>query len=448
MKLQIVIPNNNIAERKYIIHVIISDFLKIPFDLYLSNTTENYILQFGEKSIIIKDSFFSKHKEEKSYLDEKNIPEKLLWFDYKDIKTPIIYGENTLNISDAKVECGLDIFASSFFMLSRWEEFVIHKKDTEGRCPEEAMFVVKHKIFNRAIVNEYCDLLKYLLQKIAFKITNSDRKFTVFPTHDIDFLFRYNSIFSLIKILGGDLFRRKSVNDFVNTVKSFVKFRLGKTNDPFDTFDYYMDLSEKYGYKSSFYFKPSTKGEHDATYDIFDNRVMRIISNIISRGHLFGIHPSKNTFNNKEQLQIEYDRIKSINEDIIGGRQHYLLYDLPETLNYWNDLGLLYDCGLGFYDRVGFRCGTCFSYRFFDCVNRTTLKLIQKPLHVMDVAVCRDNPDKELIMSRVKSIIDTVAKHKGEFVILWHNAVFDSHYRIKLLSAYEEILNYTDCVKI
>ena len=56
-----------------------------------------------------------------------------------------------------------------------------------------------------------------------------------------------------------------------------------------------------------------------------------IIDKIIRRGHEVGIHPSKNTFHNLNQFNREVTRLNKIYPGISGGRQHFLLYDLPIT---------------------------------------------------------------------------------------------------------------------
>ena len=65
-------------------------------------------------------------------MDKNNIPEKVRFFKNeflaeKDI--PVIYGDNELKISENKIICGINIFASSFFMLTHWEELVNKKRD-------------------------------------------------------------------------------------------------------------------------------------------------------------------------------------------------------------------------------------------------------------------------------------------------------------------------------
>ncbi|MCD6557000.1 MAG: hypothetical protein J7K64_07380, partial [Bacteroidales bacterium] len=129
------IPNNNIPERKYIIDVLFSEFFGIDCEIETYDG-KNYIIKFHDKEIEIKDAFFDNFREELSYLKKENIPEKVIFSENQFIpeaNIPIIYGNSDIEVAENKIFCGIDIFASSFFMLTRWEEYVISEKDKHGR---------------------------------------------------------------------------------------------------------------------------------------------------------------------------------------------------------------------------------------------------------------------------------------------------------------------------
>ena len=416
-KLQIFIPADNFDEREYIIRSIFGDILGLTYDLIASDTNINYTIQFSTGKIIFKDDFFRHFKEPLTYRNINNIPKTISWLDsspYFNENIPVIFGDNTIREEVDQVFVGLDIFASSFFMLTRWEETVIEKKDIFGRCTECEMFVVRHNLFKRPIVNEYVSFLKNLLIHLNFNVPSGIRKFEACITHDVDYLFRFGSLFSLGQNLAGDLLSRKSLRTAGRTIMNYGRFKKGIIKDPFDTFDELMDLSEKYSLKSSFFF-----------YSILDERVKEIILNINQREHEVGIHPSFNTFNNPYLLRTEYNRLTSIGIPVEGGRQHFLKYDLTVTPGYWEETGLKYDCGLGFTERAGFRCGICWPYKMFDIKKRKILKLYQKPLCVMEMALIRWEPAPEKLFTDIQEILNQVKKHSGLFVFLWHNDSFN-----------------------
>lgn len=437
-----------LQEKAYILDYLFQDVLqlKINVEEIWDKSQANYVLDFGGKILEIKDSFFGNLLiDDLSYLDKKNIPENVVWVKnpYTNDLIPGIYGENKFVLKEGYVYCGLDIIASTFFMLTRWEEIVL-PKDEHGRPLEEKMFVVKHNLYQRPIVNEYIELLRNMLISLGISLPEVIVEFTPFVTHDVDNLFRYASFRNFCMNLAGDLLHRKSLKFFFLTCFKYVRYRLGKIKDPFDTFDELMDLSDKVGIKNAFYFIPSFSAENDARYNIFDPRIKNIINHIEERGHEVGIHPSKNTFHNKLQFQEEMKRLYSLTSNIKGGRQHFLLYDVIDSFQNWDEgQRLEYDAGLGFYDRAGFRCGICYPYPVFDLHRRSQLGLIEKPLIVMECALLRNNTRQyEAIYQEIVELIDVVRKYNGWFVFLWHN---DNLNRIEAAGykfIYTEVIRY------
>jgi hypothetical protein len=445
--MEVIIPHNNIKERVYIISLLCNQFLHLPINISVTERDiQAYVFIINEKKLIIKDFFFDRHRAPLSYLHLKNIPKNLnwlVWDEYIVNPIPIIYGDNYLKIEPNKIYCGADIFASAFFMLSRWEEILL-PKDQFGRCDENEMFVVKHGLEKRPLVNEYVELLRFLLEKIGVDIPLQKKEFTPFITHDIDDLFRFESPKNFIRNIAGDILHRKSFRALSLTLKNYLKFRLGQIKDPFDTFDLIMDISEEFNFKNAFYFKASINGEYDATYDIFDPKVKKIISHIQNRGHEVGFHPSKNTFHNETQFKLEAQRLSSLGVNIKGGRQHFLLYDLPETIRVWNNNGMEYDAGLGFASHAGFRCGTCDEYPFFDIYQRKELSIKIRPLILMEGALFQFDKIRTLdsIEQEIKELIDIVVQNKGLFVFLWHNDQFNRYEALQRAPLYKKIVEY------
>jgi hypothetical protein len=439
--LRVKISKNNHAEKTYIIKTLFDEFLNISTNIEIVEDGCHYIIYGKNKKLVIRDDFFSRFQFPLDYLKIENLPISPVWFtkfqiDHQNI--PIIYGQNLLEESNDEVICGLDIFASSFFMLTRWEEAIIEKKDELGRCDEKSMFVVKHNLYHRPIVNEYIVLLKYLLKKIDIIIPAGPRKYEVHLTHDIDYLFRFNNLIQLLRNLGGDLILRKSLNVFYKTLVNYYLFKINKIKDPRDTIDELMNLSDIYGLKSHFYFKSSIPGEVDCTYNIFDPRIKVFIQKIIEKKHFVGFHPSLNTFQNPKQFRKELNNFQTLGVMPCEGRQHCLKYDIPNQLKIWEDNHMVIDTGLGFSQIAGFRCGICWEYNYFDIYNRIRFDLKIRPLIVMDVALLRQKKlTQKNIEQKILQLAETVKSYHGIFVFLWHNDSYNPLYS----KLYEKCLN-------
>lgn len=164
--IKVTVPNNNVIEREYIISVIMNDFLGLEFIIEYKDSCENWIIQLeNNNQVIIEDHFFNKYPNKLEYLNSKNIPLNIEYINnYYSTSIVSIYGKNKLEKFSSNIVCGIDIFASSFFMLVRWEEYVISdKRDIHNRFPGCESLAYKFNFLNRPIVNEYIEVLKKYL---------------------------------------------------------------------------------------------------------------------------------------------------------------------------------------------------------------------------------------------------------------------------------------------
>ena len=439
--IQVVCPDDNIPEREYIINTLFF-FIGLRCKVEFSDTARGYCIVFEGKTLIIEDHFFIRHQEDLSYFSNKNIPPQLIWFNgIEGIELPIIYGRDFFSCSKDKIICGLDIFASSFFMLSRWEEFVINQKN--GKCDEEALFSVRNNIFGRPIVNEYCSLLVMLLKKIGLKIPVAFKKTEVLLTHDVDRC--YLSTFGEMLVNTGKLLFKKPKKAIL-TQKRFLQYKMLNIN-PFNSFDLLMSYSEQYKFKNSFFFKGCQRNEEGFTYDVGDNFVRGIIALIEDRGHIIGFHPSENTLNNKEQFMEELERLRSVTNSVpIGGRSHGLFYPIGYYA-FWDEAGLVYDSGCGFQFRNGFRAGVCQPYNIFDIRSRKKLDLLEKPFILMDSVWLRNKISPSDFYLEATKLIDIVFKYKGTLCLNWHSNLINSIEMKNFQDIYFKIVEHIGALK-
>ena len=208
-----------------------------------------------------------------------------------------------------------------------------------------------------------------------------------------------------------------------------------------------MEQSESIGTKSSFYFIPNNLNKrYDGLYSIDDKPIIDLIDLINNRGHLIGIHPGFDTYNNQENFIQAVDKFydfirkRNINQIEWGGRMHYLRWIWPETNYLWSDSFLTYDSTLGYFDCPGFRCGTCHEFQMFDPVAQKRLNIIQRPLIVMDVSIMHyknlDLSQEGLLL--ISDLIQRCKAVNGLFTLLWHNNyLFTANHR----KFYRMILN-------
>lgn len=437
-KLRIIIPSNNINERIYACNVLFGVLLCIDFEIKVTEDAQNTIVEGGDKKIVIEDHFFNNYPKDLSYLKKDNIPlEKGTFHSPNGIVIPIIFGTDKLIIGDDEVICGLDIIASTFFMLSRWEEFVQGRKET-GKCDEQLLFAVRNNLCSVPLVHLYEELLKNLIIGTGFRV-NNERKFTVKPTHDVDrcYLTSWGELISNVKKIykaGNKKKARKLLSDF-------VWYKIHEP-DPFNTFSMFCSYADSFGVKDSFYFKCCEEKERGYTYRIDEKRVMTALRVPEEMEHTIGFHPSESTFNDCEQFKLELCRLKGTARGAtICGRNHGLFCNTT-TYKQWEDAGAEYVSNYGYQHRFGFRCGLSVAFPLFDVFERRQLKLYEIPFVLMDTVMYRNLPEVDVVENEIKEIINDVKKYNGVLCINWHTNVYNMPDMRKYREIYKFIFDY------
>lgn len=451
-------PSNYIDERKYIYHVVMEEFLGIKCTIdFVDGMEEEVIIEDGNKSIKIADCFFNQPEDMYGlHLDMPQEPLLDYYIQNKEIMDvvcketlPIIFGKKEYSpeyyyrCDKNTTRIGIDIFGSAFFMLTRYEEFVKKERDNYDRFPATESLANRYGFLERPIINEYLEILWVAIHQLWPNVERKKRHYRLIPTHDVDRPFgtAFLNTYQKIHILIGDLIKRRDIRRFISRIKMMVDiFRKGYVADEDNTFDVIMDISERSGVKSTFFFMTAiNKSEYDGNYDINRPEIVDLLKRINARGHNVGIHPSFASYKSYEIIENDVNALKSclskigISFDNIGGRQHYLHWKNPDTWRYYDAIGLKFDTTLGYADHIGFRCGVCYEYPAYDLEKRKMLDLKEYPLIVMD---CSGLAEKYMNLSRNDMVTRCVymknlcKKYDGNFVILWHNTYFvDSEYR-------------------
>ena len=424
------IPDGFKEERTYIIEVMLGEFLGLEFEIKVkSGISATSICLENENVLEINDAFFRKiFLDNEKYLDIQNVPAEVIICDLEGAPENNIigiYGTPEIIIGGNRIYCGVDLFASAFFMLTRWEEFVNEDKDIHGRFPAKASLAGRHGFLSRPVVNEYIEVIWHWLEKLRINQKRRVRDFRMVSTHDIDRIRLFQAKLDYIGKPIKAFLMEKDVAALI--YHSRLALRSLGGNDPYFVFDYLMDVSEQHDLRSHFFFMTSEKTKFDDGYDIEAKAVRDVIEQIIDRGHTIGIHPSYNTVDNPELLSYEINRLREITGvEINCGRQHYLRFKVPDTWQLWDDNGMQWDSTLVHPEQPGFRCGVCYPYPAFNILSRKKLTLREKPLTIMDgslVVYQKQHPDEAGTV--IDYYLNKVKQYSGEFVFLWHNSSFD-----------------------
>ncbi len=418
------IPPNFTPERSYIIRTLLQYYCGIEIEIVSGKGQVHYELTWDDKSIIIKDQFFGLTFVGETYLATDRIPQNVIRTTRRELEGIIgIYGEEKIDITTDQIVCDIDLFASAYFMLTRWEESVGHHEDIHGRFPAKNALIVKSGYILRPVVDEYVALLKNWLLRLGYPVAENKSKFTVVPTCDVDIPF-YWLRSPKWKVLLSGFIKHRSFTKFKEERKSIEDVKSGRQQDPYDTFDTMMSLAEKANLRFRFHMIGGGETKFERFYTVRDERIITLMKSFTDRRHEIALHPSYNAFHNLKMIEQERAEVtKYSGQKITASRQHYLRFALPDTWRHLSTAFITEDSTMGYAAEPGFRCGTSKPFPVFDIHQQKQLPLIERPLLIMDVSLrMYKNFTVEESIAYCQQIIDQVKKHDGELVILWHNS--------------------------
>ncbi len=328
-----------------------------------------------------------------------------------------------------------DLLGLTYWMLTRQEEVGRTDLDEHERFPAIASHAFKYGYLDRPIVDEWLCILGQVIALTWPGLPLKRHYFNIKVSHDVDTpsLYAFQSWQTVIRMMLGHLLKRRNIRAFIDAlrVKLGARQRLHHA-DPYNTFDMIMDISERHGLRSAFYFICGKTDCHDADYEPEDSRIVDLMRRIHERGHEIGLHPGYGSFRNSDLIVSAANRLRRIfkKEDFhqleFGGRMHYLRWEQPVTLRGLAQAGMTYDSTLGYADLPGFRCGTCFEYPAFDSVANQSLSLRIRPLIAMECTVTARRymnlGTGVAAMQKLLQLKTACQSVNGCFTLLWHNS--------------------------
>lgn len=334
-------------------------------------------------------------------------PDLIVPFADPDLSGPLF------TVDGGAAQCSADLLASTVLTLSRYEETVPGPRDRHGRFPADASLAAKHDFAMRPIVDEFGLALEDALQRLFPTWKPEPRSLQVHLTHDVD---EIGIPFTLRKVAKSCV--RGGMSRAVRDVLSGFGGRPTSLAAVLDT----VRLNRSRNLHGSVYWKSSPSRDFDSGYEIRDRRVDEVMQTLSDSGIEHGVHPSYDTYLDRECLAEEIGRLRRVigGGAPLGGRQHFLRWS-PQTWSDWEACGLGYDSSVGFSECVGFRAGTCHPYRPWLFDQDREAELLEVPLIAMDCALTGPMGLRgEQCVEPLLKCIEACKFAGGVFTLLWH----------------------------
>ncbi|WP_100616300.1 polysaccharide deacetylase family protein [Confluentibacter citreus] len=313
-----------------------------------------------------------------------------------------------------------DIFASSFYLLSRYEEYLPHVQDEYGRFLATESVAYKHDFLHQPIVDIWAYKFKDALQNFFPEFQFPIKTYSIKPIIDVPSAYLYR-LKGIMRTVGGAL---KDVFKF-NFKGLYARFMVlfGLMHDPFDTFKYILNKQKQTKHTFLFFFLIGAYSTYDKGISVNKKKFISLIKQVADYCKV-GLKTSFFSTEDvsilkKEKLQME----AIINTALVATRQSFSKLNLPESYRNLIDLEIQEDYTMGYVNHIGFRAGSCTPFLFYDLDYEVQTPLKVYSYHLMDYSLLKTQSllDKKIVLN---DIISEIKKVNGEFVPVFHNYTF------------------------
>ncbi len=314
-----------------------------------------------------------------------------------------------------------DIFAASFYLLSRYEEYLPHVKDELGRFPVSESLAFKGKFLEKPVV----DLWAYELKKIL--LAN-------FP--DLEFTsnsFKFHHVVEAKRPF--EFAHRGFLRNFFGYFRDLSKFRITRIfsrsrvllklrKDPFDTFTWMINSNKNTASALSVFFLlgegMSFREDLNTKKDKFE-ALVKYVGDYNEVGLILSYH-SLHDYDqlNNEKKQMEELTHRSLNSTM----NDQFKVNLPNSYRDLLELEVNHDFTMLYENAFGFRAGTCTPFLFYDLDYEIKTPLLIHPMAGATSALKKlRESEAEMLLETMVSAVQMV---NGTFSMLFSNKDFVS----------------------
>ncbi|SDB66521.1 hypothetical protein SAMN03097699_3253 [Flavobacteriaceae bacterium MAR_2010_188] len=334
-----------------------------------------------------------------------------------------------------------DIFAATFYMLSRYEEYLPHVKDDFGRFLAKESLGFKHGFIHQPVVDIWAYKFKEALIEAYPDIQFPSRKYNIQPVIDVPIAYYFLEK-GLLRNIGGsikDLFRLKLRNFYQRYLVLF-----GFIRDPYDTFKWIITKQKQYPFRFMVFFLIGDYSTYDKNISTHNKRFVSLIKSVSDYCNV-GLKVSYFAIEDEKMMKKEKQRLEDItNQPLNASRNSFSKVNLPETYRSMVELEIHEDYTMGYISELGFRAGSCTPFQFYDLDYEIQTPLQINSYHCIDSALLKHLSllDKKQVLER---LINTIKSVNGTFTPVFHNYSFSSEAKWKgFKKLFNQILESAD----
>jgi len=412
---------------RYIFGLIIKGLLRDEFEII--SDPESFKTAEGPKINYSKEAelgglYFEPH----GLLNEKDIHAVELSF--LEEEDPVAF----FPVVDVNSAMKFDPFAASFYLVSRYEEYLPYVRDEYGRFQARESIAWKKDFLDKPVVNIWSKRIAELIQENWPDWSPGKKEYSFIPTIDINAAWKYKrkGFFRTAAALTNSL-----VNGEFRQAMERIKVVSNRMPDPLDTYEEQLIIHKKYSLDTIYFVLFAEYDNNDRNIPVNNRHFITLVKGLADYFRI-GIHTSYASLKVLEKLDQEFGRLSAVlNKDVNITRQHFHVLNMPLTYRNFVSRDVENDYSMGYAVIPGFRAGICDPFYFYDLDFEMETNMMVWPYCIVDKAI-------ELgydLNRSFKTIIDTVKSLDGTLITLWNNESLNTDHSTKAgLDDYEAMI--------
>ena len=256
-----------------------------------------------------------------------------------------------------------DIFSASFYLLSRYEEYLPHLKNHLGDFPAEESIAYKNNFLDKPVINIWMSRFLEIL-KAKFKDIQTPQKTpTIKLVIAVEKAFQYRELGILRGFVGlmKDALRFRFRDVFTRIQSWFIPEK-----DPYDVYDFLIKTKNELGIEMLFLFQLGDYSIYTKNINFRKKEYKRIIKSMGDYSEIGLLLSHEAIFDvltlNKEIKRFENIANHELKSVVIKGRS----INFPGYFVNLDETTIKDDYSMGYYNKIGFRTGTYTPHLFYD----------------------------------------------------------------------------------
>ncbi len=313
-----------------------------------------------------------------------------------------------------------DLFAASFYLLSRYEEYLPHTTDEYGRYAYAQSLAFRENFLKQPLVNIWVEDFKKAITRKFPQLLFRHNSFRCLLTYDVDIAYCYKHK-GWRRNTGS--FIRAAIKGEVKKMKEQWNVLSGRDKDPFDCFEWLDALHLYCRIKPYYFFLVAKKRSRYDKNCSTDKKQFTALIEYYSHNYKVGIHPSWQSSDEARLLKEEKEWLEVVcDKPVKISRQHYIRLELPQTYRQLIENKIEKDFSMGYGSINGFRASVCSSYYWYDLDKNEASSLRLYPFCFMDAnSFFEQKYSPQQAYEELMQYYNLVKRHHGIFISIWHN---------------------------